>query len=275
MLRKLLVTAALAAVAVQGCRHKCCRTETVAPRPYLPPGPSVVPGGSGMIPPAGVPVTPPGGQLPPADLGAFPAPGPAPATKGPAPEILLPDPVPGGKSSRSDAPPVLGGPSAGKSPTVTQEPPVAADNTAGLPGFTRVQPGVASGRKPALEGFDTLKRQGFKSLVYLHPANADVAAVRDVAEKKGLAFTAIETTPEKLADAAAAFDRVVADRGTQPVYVCDDDGLRTGALWYVHFRTADQLSPEVARIRARGLGLTDDTDEARAFWVAIQQRLGQ
>jgi protein tyrosine phosphatase (PTP) superfamily phosphohydrolase (DUF442 family) len=136
-------------------------------------------------------------------------------------------------------------------------------------------PGVASGRKPALEGFDTLKRTGFKTLVYLHPAGADVSAVRDVAEKKGLAFTPIETTPEKFPEAAAAFDRMLADRVNSPVYVSDDDGVRAGAVWYTHFRTTDQLSPEVARIRARGLGMRDDTDEARAFWVAIQQHLGR
>jgi protein tyrosine phosphatase (PTP) superfamily phosphohydrolase (DUF442 family) len=226
-----------------------------------------------------VPVTPPaGGQLPPPDLGAFPSPAAAPAPKGPAPEILLPDAIPGGKSSFSPTTPpgVLGGP--GRAPTVTQEPPVAANaapTTAGLPGFVRVSAAAASGRKPAIEGFDTLKQQGFRSVAYLHPAGADVGAVRDVAEKKGLAFTAIETTPERLPDAAAALDRVLADRSHTPVYVCDDDGLRAGALWYVHFRTADQLSPEVARIRARGLGLTDETDEARAFWVAIQQHLGR
>ena len=65
------------------------------------------------------------------------------------------------------------------------------------------------------------------------------------------------------------------DRSAQPVYVFDDDGLRAGALWYVRFRTADQMSPEVAKIRAGGLGLTDQSDEARAYWVAIQQHFGR
>jgi hypothetical protein len=279
MVRKFVLTAVAVGTAfvAAGCHHKCCRSESAAPRPYLPLPPSVAPGGSGMIPPPGVPVMPPpGGQLPPPDLGAIP--GPTRSNSGPAPEILLPEAVPGGKSSQSAAPPsVLGAP--GRPPSVTQEPPVAAgapsDTTAGLPGYVRVKDGMASGRKPALEGFDTLKRTGFKTLVYLHAPGADVAALRDVTEKKGLSFTAIETTPEKLADAVAAFDRVVADRSQLPVYVADDDGLRAGALWYVHLRSVDQLSPEVARIRARGLGLTDESDDARAFWVAIQQHLGR
>lgn len=269
MRRKLLLTAVLVAGAVGGCRHKCCSPASTTPRPYLPLPPS-----AGMIPPPGVPVTPApaGGQLPPPDLGPFPGGNAAP--KGPAPEILLPDPIPGGKSSLS-SPGVLEPPT--RAPQVTQEPPVAAGTApaGGVPGFVRVNATAASGRKPALDGFDTLKQQGFRSVVYLHPPGADVGAVRDVAEKKGLTFTAIETTPEKLTDAAASFDRVLMDRSAQPVYVFDDDGLRAGALWYVRFRTADQLSPDVARIRARGLGLTDESDEARAYWVAIQQHLGR
>ncbi len=279
MVRKILLAAVAsgAVFAAPGCRHRCCSSSASTPRPYLPLPPGT-PGGT--IPPPGVPVMPPaGGQLPPPDLGSSPAPAPNPGR--PAPEILLPDPVPGGRQSRSDsaAPPpgVLGGPIQQAGATATPEPPVAptGDNTAGLPGFVRVKDGVASGRRPALDGFDTLKRTGYKSLVYLHGAGADVGAVRDVAEKKGLAFTPIETTPERLSDAVVAFNRVLADRTRQPVYVSDDDGVRAGAVWYVHFRTADQLSPEVARIRARGLGMADDTDEARAFWVAIQQHLGR
>lgn len=271
MVRTILLSAVAgsALVAAGGCKHRCCSTSTAAPRPYMPLPPGVTP--DGRIPPPGVPITPGGQALPQPDLGP-PMPAAGSGSLRPAPEILLPDPIPGGKSSR--VAPVLGGPvqPAGG----TAEPAVAAPTspTAGLPGFTRVNDGVASGRKPALEGFDTLKRTGFKSVVYLHPAGADTSAVREVAEKKGLTFTAVEATPEKLADAVTAFDRVVADRAAQPVYVFDDDGLRAGALWYVHFRTTDQLSPEVARIRARGLGLSDETDDARAFWVAVQRFLG-
>jgi protein tyrosine phosphatase (PTP) superfamily phosphohydrolase (DUF442 family) len=273
MVRTILLSAVAGAalVAAGGCRHRCCSTSTAAPRPYLPLPPSVTP--DGRIPPPGVPITPGAQALPPADLGP-PMAAPGSNSNRPAPEILLPDPIPSGQSSRVGSSPVLGGPV--RPAGGTAEPPVAAppNPTAGLPGFTRVKEGVASGRKPALEGFDTLKRTGFKSVVYLHAAGADISAVRVVAEKKGLTFAAVEATPEKLSDAVTAFDRVVADRAAQPVYVFDDDGLRTGALWYVHFRTTDQLSPEVARIRARGLGLSDETDDARAFWVAVQRFLG-
>ena len=133
--------------------------------------------------------------------------------------------------------------------------------------------GVATGRKPALEGFDSLKRQGYRKLVYLHPAGADTSALRDVAEKRGLVFVGVVTSPESLPTALEAMNAAIADRATGSVYVADDTGLRTGALWYLHFRTVDLLSPEVARIRARVIGLVEEGDEPKAFWVAIQQYL--
>jgi protein tyrosine phosphatase (PTP) superfamily phosphohydrolase (DUF442 family) len=167
---------------------------------------------------------------------------------------------------------VLGGPARAK----TAEPPVApraAGGTAGLPGFVRVKEGVASGRKPTLDGFDALKQSGYRTVVYLHPAGADVSAVRDVATKRGLALVAVETTPEKLAAALEAFNAALADRAARPAYVFDDDGVRAGALWYLHFRTAEAMNDDAARVRARPLGLTDQGDEARAFWLATQRIL--
>jgi len=283
MIRPILLSAVAsgALLGAAGCRHKCCRSDVAGPRPYLPAGPT-------YIPPAGIPVGPGGSFLPPAapggaglpqpDFGSLPpaAPSPAPSSSGrPAPEILLPDPVPGGPSSRSQYPATAAPAGVLGAPVKTPGPPLAATTTAvgGLPGFTKVKDGVASGRKPALDGFDALKRMGTRTVVYLHPAGADLAALRDVAEKRGLQVVGIETTPEKLATAAAAFDAVLADRSAGPVYVADDTGLRAGALWYVHFRVAEQQSDEVARIRARALGLTDAGDEGGAFAAAIRQYL--
>ncbi|MBX9626185.1 MAG: hypothetical protein K2X82_20470, partial [Gemmataceae bacterium] len=219
------------------------------------------------------PVVPGGGLPPPADLG------PPPGGR----ETITPDPFPpGGSSSRSVNPNnVLGGPV--KPLGQTAEPPLAgggvqqagatAPGAAGLPGFTKVKDGVAAGGKPELGGFDTLKTQGYRAVVYLHGPGADVATVREVAEKKGLTFTAIEATPEKLADALAAFNTAVGERAARPVYVFADTPSRAGAVWYAHLRTVDLQSDEVAKIRARALGLSEDGDEAKAFWVAVQQYL--
>ncbi len=282
MFRPLLLSAVAAGLMLgaAGCKHKCCRSvaSPYPPRPFLPAGPS-------NIPPAGVPVTPPSGgsvfpppgsSLPPPDLSV---PAPAPGNGGrPSPELILPDPLPGGTSRSSYAAPantaILGPPvkpPAGSTP----EPPVAstptsAATTAGLPGFARIEDGIATGRRPALDGFDSLKRQGYRHVVYLHAAGTDASATREVAEGRGLTFTAIETTPEKIAEAYDTFKKAIADK---PVYVFDDDGLRTGAMWYLYFRLVDLESADVGKIRARALGLKEEGDEAQAFWIAMQKFL--
>lgn len=293
--------------------HRCCSSPDRAPQPYLPPPPAGSPflgPNPNAIPPTQVPVTPgpspflgpqpgPGpspGPLPVPDVvprqGNFGPPSPAPNNAGPAQELILPDPLPNSPSSRSNypdplaGPPFLGPPVSPKpssaeppvsrplpQPGPTVSPKTAAAPTTGLPGYTRLKDGVATGRKPALEGFDSLKQSGFRTVAYLHPAGADVSAARDVVEKRGLTFVAVETTPETLSAALTQVNQLVADKAGQPVYVYDDDGLRTGAVWYLHFRTVDAQAAEPARIRARSIGLTDQTEEGRAFWVAIQQVL--
>lgn len=263
---------------VVGCKHRCNSCLDREPRPFLPPGPgsSVIgpPTGGSNIPPAGVPTTPPAPFVP--NVGPSNS-SPLPPGGRPGQEILLPDTLPGGPSSRSAFPPsspsVLGAPvkpSAGQ----TTEPPLAPNKTAtGLPGLTKVLDDVAAGGKPALEGFDSLKQAGYRSVIFLHPAGTDVSQVRDVAESRGLVLVPIETTPEKLADALDQFNRTLAERSARPVYVYADEGFRAGAVWYLHFRTVEMQSAEVAKIRAHALGLTETGTEAQAFWVAIQQYL--
>ena len=251
-----------------GCKHKCCRqnASNLPPAaPFLPPGPG------STIPPANVPINPgAGGALPPPDI--------RPNTSNrPAPEILLPDPIaPGGTSSKKTKDSVLGGPIA--SPSVTLEPPVAAKKPeaaapettqTGLPGFTQIGEGFATGRKPTLDGFDTLKKDGYKTVIFVHAPGADVAAVRDLVEARGLTLQAIETTPEKLGDAFESVKKTVSDKATRPAYLFDDDGTRAAAVLYLHFKTVDLESADVSRIRAKSLGLADESE----FWPAIKKHL--
>jgi hypothetical protein len=255
-----------------GCRHKCCRNDNSLPppAPFLPPGPG------STIPPANVPINPgfgPGaGSLPPPDL--------RPSTSGrPAPEILLPDPIgPGGTSSqKKSSAGILGGPVAGAATTPsTLEPPVAAKKPetqeaaqTGLPGFTQIADGFAAGRKPTLDGFDTLKKDGYKTVIFLHAPGADVAAVRDVVEARGFTLAAIETTPEKLGEAFEQVKKSIAEKSARPAYLFDDDGTRAAAVLYLQFKTVDLESADVSRIRARSMGLADDSE----FWPAIKKHL--
>ena len=185
----------------------------------------------------------------------------------PAPEVLLPDPIPGTGSSRSALPGFLGGPvnpSAG--PRIA---PRGSDAPGGLSGYTRVKEGLASGRKPSLDGFDVLKQAGFRTVLYLHAAGADWSAAKEVATKRGLAFVALETTPEKLSSAIEQFNATVADTARHPIYVCDDDGVAWGDLVssFPHRRFAQRRrgSRSCPSARTDGRG-----DEARAFAIAAR-----
>jgi len=274
VIRHLLLIAFVSGMVVAaGCKHhKCGHCDACHDARPLPPGS----GNPYLLPPAGVPTTPgPGGSsvvppVGPMDLRNYPPPA--------KPEVLFPDPIPGGGSSRSSFP---GNPGYGVLGTPvnpqTTEPPVVGKGsdgpTTGLRGYVRVKESVASGRQPSLDGFDALKQAGFRTVIYLHPAGTDLSAVKAVASKRGLAFVAIETTPEKLAEAVEQFNAVVADRARQPIYVFDDDGVRTGAVWYLHFRTAEAMNDDAARVRARPLGLTEQGDEAKAFALATQRYL--
>jgi hypothetical protein len=139
----------------------------------------------------------------------------------------------------------------------------------------RVKYGVASGRRPTLDGFDALQRAGFRTLVYLHAPQADLPPVRSIAAQRRLELITLEVTPENLPQVIEQFNALVADATRHPMYVCDDDGLRAGLLWYLHFRTVEVLNDDAARIRARSLGLVESGDLATPFLIAVQRYLSQ
>ena len=141
-----------------------------------------------------------------------------------------------------------------------------------MPSYER----VANGRRPTIDGFDALKANGFRTLVYLHAPSANVSAARDLAEKRGLRFVPIAVSPTTLRTALDEFTVIVTDRAARPVYVADEDGVRSGALWYLVFRTTDILGDDAARLRATPLGLTEaTTEEQKQFWLAIQNLLAK
>ncbi len=273
---------------------------------FLPPA---APPPVGSLPPAGPapssagipgpdplfssPSPPAGSNFRPAPaLAPAPAPAPAlapaptpppPASVKPAPEVLLPDPLPGSKSQYPPPAPkgVLGDPLDPRA-APTPEPPLAAKPAPPAPaspadaapaGFAVVKDGVASGRVPNAASLDALKASGYRSVVYLHATGADVLTLRGEVEKRGLIFTPIEVTPARFTGAMGDFNRAVGTAGSRPAYVADDDGVRAGAVWFAHFRTVDFLNADVARVRARALGYTDDGADATNFQLAIQQYL--
>jgi hypothetical protein len=274
MIRRILLAglAAVLAAGAVGCRHCCKRGSDLPPMP--PPGAYIPP------PPGGLPSTPPAGAA--SDL---PPPSIPDATRGyrpdftppGGPKLILPDPLPPGTSSSSGR--RLGNPTGdGDLPPRQISPARRAESgntVAGVPGFSAVKPGQASGRKPAVEGFDALKAGGYRTAIYLHAPGDDVSATKDLAEKSGLTFVGIPTSAGNVKDAFERFRDTIGEAANRPAFVFDDDGIRAGGMWYLHFRTAEQLGDDTARVRAAPLGLREDGEEAAKFWAAIQDYLAK
>lgn len=200
-------------------------------------------------------------------------------------KLLLPDPLlqkplekqsPSNDSGIFDAP-ILSNSEATppKSESKSDLPPETISS--GIDGFAPVagQDRVAGGRKPTLDGLDALKSKGYKTVLYLHESKADIGAIRDAVESRGMKFVGLTVTPEALGQSAPMFAEQLKDATSKPLYVFDLDGTRAGSLWYLHFRKVELLAHDVARIRANSLGLKDGTDSdlQKQFWLAIQTEL--
>lgn len=243
----------------------------VAPIPTLPPA-AVVP--QSPIPPAPVPVVPPVNS----EIRGY-----TPAAIPPVPktEVLTPaDPPP---TPRLSPPVVTSEPPAAPPapmPSATQSTkPTASDEGSsafpvGIPQFSVAMDGVTSGLKPSVYGgLDWLRANGYKAVLHLKAPGADDSADRQVIEAYRLKYLALEVSPKTLCRATLAkFDRIIADPANRPLFVYDQDGVLTGALWYLHFRLTDRDNEETARLKAARLGLKPEiTAQNRDMWLAVQQ----
>lgn len=110
------------------------------------------------------------------------------------------------------------------------------------------------GRRPKIDGFEALKSAGIRTVLYLHGPDADVSAAKELAEKSGLRFESLAVSPQSLATASESFNTIVASKGFRPLFISDDTGERTGALWYLYFRKVELLGDGAAQVRATPLG---------------------
>ncbi len=266
--------AVLVAAGLAGCRHKSRRAA--ADRDCCPPGVGLgeplAPGGSRIVPQPEVPVGPPRTVVnPPADV---------PERRNYIPETLTPAPAAPSRELVLPAEGATPAPMAARPfPVVPTLPPetnrAETPTRQGLPGYAPVpgRTGVASGRKPNPDGFDTLKNLGYKTIVYVHAPGTDVTAARDLATARGLQFTPLTVAPDTLRANLAEFTKAVTDSRARPLYVADESGVRAGSLWYLLFRTTEYTGDDAARVRAISLGMPADTstEEAKQFWLAVQQ----
>lgn len=146
----------------------------------------------------------------------------------------------------------------------------------GIHAFAEVHPKIASGQRPDLEGLDWLKSNRYRTVVHLFRPGTLNGADRDQVERRGLKYRPFEVSAATLNRRVAdEFSRLVNDSANQPIFVYDSNGSTSGAMWYLHFRLAENLSDETARKKAALLGLKESgsDDEATALWLAIQNVL--
>jgi protein tyrosine phosphatase (PTP) superfamily phosphohydrolase (DUF442 family) len=146
----------------------------------------------------------------------------------------------------------------------------------GIPQFARVVDRVAAGLRPSLdEGLDWLQMSGYRTVLFVRSPGEDDSADRKQVEKRSMTYLSLEVSPQTLSrDLVESFSRVVGDSTNYPLFVYDRDGSLAGGLWYLHFRTAEQLGDDAARLRAGALGLREDRDGAhRLMWLGIQKFL--
>jgi protein tyrosine phosphatase (PTP) superfamily phosphohydrolase (DUF442 family) len=245
-----------------------CAVCPVYPAPPPHPAPPAV----ALNPPA--PVNPP---LPPAPVQQAwggPAAPPTANLGGPVPVT----PEPPRESARLGAPESSEPPKA--LPPGKEAPPERAPTPklpAGIANFAEVLPGVASGLRPMLDGLDWLKVNGYKAALQVREPGENGDADRHLLQQRGLKYLTLEVSPKALTPAVVdEFNRIVADPAERPLFVYDRDGTLAGALWYLHFRTADKLSDEEARKKAAALGLKEDGEgPQRDMWLAIQKYLAE
>lgn len=213
------------------------------------------------IPPPNIPVGPPPMAPVPRDS----------APRGDA-ELLLPEAAPPGKSRSGyvPVPPSRNGAELGDPLGVPEKPKVTEPNTAAKPNrlegalgiaeYTVVKDTIATGRRPNLDGLDWLQSRGFKTVIYLRGQDDDDTTDRRQVEKRGMEFVGLMATPETLIKPwVDEFNIRIGDSASRPIFVYSRDPAVGAAIWYLHFRTAEFLTHDEARLRVTRLGLKDES----------------
>jgi protein tyrosine phosphatase (PTP) superfamily phosphohydrolase (DUF442 family) len=159
-------------------------------------------------------------------------------------------------------------------PKVTQEHPSSPSLPADIAQFASATDQVASGLRPGVDGVKWLRENGYRAVLHLRPPGQDDAGDRNLFDLRGLKYLTLEVSPQTLtAKVVDDFNRIVADKANQPLFVYDKDGVLSGSLWYLHFRVVDKATDEEARAKAIRLGLKTDQDSE--MWLAIQKYLSE
>ncbi|MCS7166411.1 MAG: hypothetical protein RMI91_00530 [Gemmatales bacterium] len=292
LMRKLNWVAWLAIVGSAGCGEtfRCWRMNhpivgRLPPRPAVlepavpapPPGQSLYPVlPNGRCCPSAVPAVP-GSSVSPSTVPNGPyVPAPpnglkSPSSGAPSSSYYAPLPSPGWQAVPA---PATGIQPADHRTTVPTTP--VADFPVDIARWQVPYQGVASGLYPHGQGWDWLRQKGYRTVLHLKSSGEDDSGLRGECERRGLRYLVLEVEPQTLnRELVLRFSQTLADRSLHPIFITDKDGVRAGALWYLHYRLTEKLDEAEARRRAaqHGLADKDPRPEVAELWQAVQNVL--
>jgi protein tyrosine phosphatase (PTP) superfamily phosphohydrolase (DUF442 family) len=127
-----------------------------------------------------------------------------------------------------------------------------------------LEPKLAGGSLPDPAGLDWLRDKGYKTFLDLRESpEVQPSFIADVTNR-GMRYVALPVSVKTLdADHISRFQFELSLSDARPLYFCDADGSRAGALWYIRRMTVDKVDPQAAAREAEELGLSD-----KSFWLA-------
>ncbi len=261
--------------------------EVLTPQNSPPPVPTSPPNfsGYGIFPPpngiapaeATFPSMPPGS--PDSNSLRFPSPNSGSTTEPPlAPKRRMSEPEkPQSGSEKPDVnnvPADLREPGEGtKTPRIPKtETDLSSGMPVGIPGFWQYNGKISLGLKPDTDGLDWLRDKNDRSVLHLRRKGSDDSSHKQLIEKRGLKYASMEISAATLTkDQAEEFSRHVNESANQPIFIYDEDGSLTGAMWYLYLRISEKMPAELAKTKAERVGLRVAGDaEQKALWAAIQ-----
>jgi protein tyrosine phosphatase (PTP) superfamily phosphohydrolase (DUF442 family) len=161
-------------------------------------------------------------------------------------------------------PPRAVDPTPGQEPMPVMPPATDADDKlpiTDIPGVVLVRPRLLTGQQPFPDGIRWLSQHGYRTVLHLRsPEETDTAAQR-VFEKQNLRYVELRVSAQTVTpEAVAAFNRQIADANALPLFVYErGDGVLTGMMWYLHYRT-EQMTEERALAETARLGFRPEAD---------------
>jgi protein tyrosine phosphatase (PTP) superfamily phosphohydrolase (DUF442 family) len=135
-----------------------------------------------------------------------------------------------------------------------------------------LEPKLSGGSLPTTVGLDWLVEKGYKTILDLRETSQVQSSFIEEVANRGMRYVALPIGLKKLdAEHVARFNLEISLADARPLYFCDTDGVRSGALWYIRRLTVDGVDAQIADQEAVELGLSDP--DFRAAATAYLDRL--